>query len=154
MPENRLACEVAIATGLRIGDVLALKSEGLKQRMTIYEQKTGKRQRVYIPNRLFERLQRQAGRTYVFPHRYNEKKHRTRQAVYKDVVRAAKAFRLAEHVSPHSLRKIYAVDLYHKTGSPEEVQRKLNHSDASISAIYFLADQLSKRRDRSKLDKR
>ena len=37
MPANRLAMEIAIHTGLRIGDVLALRSDTLAQRMTIHE---------------------------------------------------------------------------------------------------------------------
>ena len=151
MPENRLACQVAMETGLRIGDVLSLKTSKLKQRMTVQEQKTGKTRRIYLKKSLYDQLIRQAGEVYVFPHRTNGKRHRTRQAVYKDVVRAAKAFRLENHVSPHSLRKLYAVEEYHRTGNPQAVQKALNHSDVSISALYFLADQLTKRKNQSKL---
>ena len=41
--ENRIACEVSLATGLRIGDVLALKTEKVQKmaRFTIKEQKNG-----------------------------------------------------------------------------------------------------------------
>ena len=42
-PENRLACEISLATGLRINDVLALTPQKVrKQRFTIREEKTGK----------------------------------------------------------------------------------------------------------------
>ena len=64
--ENRLACEISLATGLRIGDVLALPTGKFKRRMTIKEQKTGKRRQVTIPAALFERARAQAGRYYVF----------------------------------------------------------------------------------------
>lgn len=151
MPENRLACQVAMDTGLRIGDVLALKTAKLKQRMTVLEQKTGKSRKIYLKKGLYEQLLRQAGEVYVFPHRYDGKRHRTRQTVYKDVIRAAKAFRLESHVSPHSLRKMYAVEEFHRTGDAKAVQKALNHSDVSISALYFLADQLTKRKNQSKL---
>ena len=116
MPENRLALEVSLATGLRIGDVLALKTQKiLKQRFTIKEEKTGKTRNVYLPAELWERCKAIAGRHYVFEHRYTANDHRTRQAVFKDLQRSAKLFRVSEHISPHSTRKVYAVEEYHKT---------------------------------------
>ena len=54
-PANRLALEVSLATGLRIGDVLALKTAKLAQRVTVREQKTGKSRRVYFPGDLLPR---------------------------------------------------------------------------------------------------
>ena len=92
------------------------------------------------------RILAQAGPIYAFPGRLDGKKHRTRQAVYRDVRRAAKAFRLQEHLSPHSLRKVYAVMQYRKTGSMQRVQELLHHSDEAVTAIYALADVLTERR--------
>lgn len=146
MPENSLACEVSLATGLRIGDVLSLKSDCLTHangRFTIKEEKTGKSRTVYLPKELKLRMQKSAGKIYVFEGRLSREKHRTRQAVFKDLRRAAKAFRLTSHVSPHSLRKMYAVELYRKTGSLEKVRRLLNHSDEAVTMIYAMADRLS-----------
>lgn len=55
MPANRLAIRASMATGLRIGDVLAFKtSEVRQQRWTVKEQKTGKLRRVYLPAKLCE----------------------------------------------------------------------------------------------------
>ena len=55
-PENRLACEVSLATGLRIGDVLLLTPQKVrKQRFTIQEQKTGKTRYIRLPKELVER---------------------------------------------------------------------------------------------------
>ena len=51
MPENRLAVEIAMSTGLRISDVLSIKTEqirdkkgnlGGRNRITVRELKTGK----------------------------------------------------------------------------------------------------------------
>lgn len=64
MPENRLAIEVAIATGLRISDVLSIETDklrdkngelGNRNRITVRELKTGKNRRVYLPNELLEK---------------------------------------------------------------------------------------------------
>lgn len=148
MPQNRLAMEVSLATGLRIGDVLALKTSKLKQRMTVREQKTGKNRRVALPNDLYKRLLGNAGRIYVFEHRTDEKRHRTRQAVYKDIKRTAKLFRIPRKliISPHSARKIYAVDSFKRLQSIEKVQRLLNHSREAVTVLYAMADVLTERR--------
>lgn len=145
---NRLALEVSLATGLRIGDVLSLRSDRLAQRMTVRESKTGKTKRVRFPTELLERLQKQAGKYMVFEGRIDPKRPRTRQAVYKDIKRACRLFRLptALQVSPHSARKIYAVDLYHKTGDLKRVQKLLNHESEAVTMVYAMADQLTRRR--------
>lgn len=144
MPENALACEVSLRYGLRIGDVLALKSEDVKKgRFSIIEEKTGKRRRLTLCPEMQARLLRYAGRLYVFPHRTDWKRHRTRQAVYKDIRRAADAFRLGGGISPHTMRKAYAVDAYRRTGSLDRVRRLLLHDDEAVTMIYALADNLA-----------
>lgn len=144
MPPNRLAIEVSMRYGMRIGDVLSMRREDVvKGSWTYKEQKTGKRRRIRLSKLLQERLLSQSGRVYVFEGRLDWRKHRTRQAVYKDIRRAAKAFRVPEHVSPHTARKIYAVDAYKRYGDIKQVQRLLNHSDEAVTMIYALADKLN-----------
>lgn len=144
MPYNRLAVEVSLDTGLRIGDVLAIRSAALdKQRFTVRENKTGKTKRVYLRRDLWERCKRMRGKEWLFEGRLDPKSHRTRQAVWKDLHRAADAFRLKIHISPHSARKIYAVDQYYRTWDLRDVQRKLNHSDIAVTAVYVMAASLA-----------
>ena len=148
-PANRLACEISLATGLRIGDVLQLKSETVTRsnRFTVQEQKTGKRRRVYIPRPLWLRACAAAGPVYVFSGRCNGRKHRTRQAVYKDLRRAAEAFRLDLPVTPHSCRKAWAVDKLAEPGSSlKRVQRLLNHDSEAVTMLYAMADKLEQRK--------
>lgn len=143
MPPNRLAIEVSMRYGMRIGDVLSMRRDDVaKGSWTYKEQKTGKSRRIRLSGLLQERLLAQSGRVYVFEGRSDWRKHRTRQAVYKDIRRAAKAFRLLEHVSPHTARKIYAVDAYKRYGSIKRVQSLLNHSSEAVTMIYALADAL------------
>ena len=144
-PANRLAMEVCIATGLRIGDVLALRTTELRQRFTIREQKTGKVRKVALRKALLEELQAQAGRLWVFEGARDPEKHRTRQAVWKDVKRAARAARIPANAGTHSGRKIYAVDLYGRKGL-NAVQAALNHEDPMVTMVYVMADQLRQRR--------
>lgn len=145
--QNRLVIRTVLHTGLRIGDVLALTPDRLKPHFWVTEQKTGKPRQVGLPEPLLSDLKKNAGKYWVFPGR-NPKKHLTRQAVWKDVKRAAAAFRLPQNVAPHSFRKVYAVDLLKKYGDIERVRRALNHSSKSITLIYALADQQLQARNR------
>lgn len=150
--ENALAIRVSMATGLRIGDVLQLKPEQVipdKVRFTIKEQKTGKSRTVYLPKALREECFQNAGRFWVFEHRLDRKKHRTRQAVFKDMKRSAKAFRIAGHIAPHSARKMFAVEFFQKCGDLGKVKKLLNHSSEAVTYIYAMADVLTSKKHRS-----
>lgn len=136
---NRLVIRTALTTGLRVGDVLALKPERLKPHFWITEEKTGKKRQVGLPEPLLSDLKNHAGKYWVFPGR-DPMQHHTRQAVWKDVKRAAHAFRLPQNVAPHSFRKVYAVDLMRKYGDIAKVRRALNHRSDSVTVIYALAD--------------
>ena len=138
--ENALVLRVCLHTGLRISDVLELRPDQLKPHFWVKEMKTGKSKQVGLPVPLLADLQSVAGENWVFPGR-NPEKHRTRQAVWKDVKRAARAFRIKQNAAPHSARKVYAVELRRKYGDIERVRRALNHSSESVTLIYALADQ-------------
>lgn len=147
--ENRLAITVSLLTGLRIGDVLNMRSRDLlKDRFTITEEKTLKRRTIRIPNKLRDELQGIAGKIYVFENRLSARKHRTRQAVYKDIKRAARAFRIKSNISCHTARKIYAVSEYKKDFSVARVKKLLNHSNEAVTMIYAIADELTERKNK------
>lgn len=149
MPANRLALELSLATGLRISDCLCIQTEKLKKtgngRLTITEMKTGKKRRIYIPAELRERMLKQAGRYYIFENRRDSKRTRTRQAVFKDLKRVARIFRLRENIAPHTCRKVYAVEYFKKCGDIHKVQELLNHSDEAVTMLYAMADVLTER---------
>lgn len=138
-PSNRLVIQVCLHTGLRVGDVLNLRREQIKPRFWVTESKTGKRRMVGLPEPLrVEILRLSRGSDWAFPGR-DPRKHRTRQAVWKDVKRAAKAFRLPQNVAPHSFRKVYAVDLLEKYGDIKRVQHALNHGSVEVTMVYCCA---------------
>ena len=149
---NRLVMRVCLHTGLRLGDVLALTPDKLKRNFWVTEQKTGKPRQVGLPEPLLSDIKKQAGKDWAFPGRTGQKP-RTRQAVWKDVKRAAKAFRLPQNVGPHSARKVYAVDLMQKYGDIDRVKKALNHSNTATTLIYAAADlqlQAKNRRRRAR----
>lgn len=150
--ENRLILRVLLHTGLRISDVLQLRPEQLKPNFWVTEQKTGKRRQIGLPEPLLSDLLDSSGKFWVFPG-VDPRKHRSRQAVWKDIKRAAVALRLTANAAPHSARKVYAVELLRKYGDIDRVRRALNHGGIEVTLIYALADkQLSSagRRRRAK----
>ena len=139
-PANSLAMETAFDTGLRIGDVLALRPEQIqKQRFTVRECKTGKSRRIYLPKDLQARLTAQAGSVWVFQGAVEPTRHRTRQAVWKDIKRAAKALRVHQVWGCHSARKVYAVDIYRRQGL-EACRKALGHESVNVTLIYLASE--------------
>lgn len=138
--ENRLVMRTLLHTGCRISDVLDWKPEQLKPNFWITEKKTGKRKQVGLPEPLLSDLRESAGAEWVFPGNAPGK-HRTRQAVWKDVKRAAAAMRLTANAAPHSARKVYAVELLQRYGDIDRVRRALNHGGLEVTLIYAMADK-------------
>lgn len=140
-PQNRLIARVCLHTGLRVGDVVALRTRDLGPQFMVTEAKTRKRRRVGLPGGLLAEIRAQAGPEWAFPGR-RPGEHKTRQAVWADVKRAARAFRMPQNVGPHSFRKVYAVELLERYGDIGRVQRALNHSGIETTLIYAMADKL------------
>lgn len=169
MPDNRDVLLLSMYTGLRVSDVLALRWERCSslqpgQLFTLVAMKTGKSVNVLITPPVFEILKRRGAgvrqRGWVFPGRTrgitspddgpDSSLPRTRQAVWKDLKRAARLYRcdgrkLRENLGPHSCRKMFAVSLYQETKSLEVVRRALGHSDLAVTLVYALADELTSR---------
>lgn len=138
--ENRLVMRVLLHTGLRISDALALRTGQLKPNFWVTEQKTGKRRQIGLPEPLLSDLKAAAGPEWVFSGNAPGK-HRTRQAVWKDVKRAAEAARLTCNAAPHSARKVYAVKLLEQYGDIDRVRRALNHGGIEVTLVYAMADK-------------
>ena len=141
MPQNRLIARVCLHTGLRVGDVVSLRTQDIGLQMMVTEAKTKKRRRGGLTASLLAAIRAQAGPGWAFPGK-RPGTHKTRQAVWADVKRAARAFRLPQNVAPHSLRKVYAVELLERYGDIQRVQRALNHSSIETTLIYAMADKL------------
>ena len=146
MPTNRLIVKICMATGLRISDVLSLKNATLKRRQTVREQKTGKTRRIQWPESLYREMLGQAGEVWVFEGRTDPKRHRTRQAVWKDIKHAEEVFKRTselsrrQNIGTHTARKVAAVDAYQR-GGIKAAQRMLSHSDPYITRLYALSDK-------------
>ena len=144
--ENRLAIKISLETGARIDDVLNLKTSQIQKKPIVYiEKKTGKKRTLKVSKNTHNEMIENADIYYLFPNRKDPFKHRTRQAVWKDVKRAQKALRIKENLAPHSARKNFAVRMMTKYHSIEKVQKELNHSSPETTMIYALAQILSEK---------
>jgi integrase len=139
---NVLALRVSLETGLRIDDVLSLRTENLKGRTIVgIAEKTDKPFKKTLSSDLAKRLRQVSGSIYIFPHRLKKDDHRTRQTVWKDVKKAARLLGIKGNIAPHSARKTYAVELFKDQGITA-VQKQLQHDRIGTTMIYAFADLL------------
>lgn len=134
---------VTLETGLRIGDVLKLKHENIRgQKLYYIAEKTGKAGACELSPTLARKLKRPNGSCWCFPGRGGAKPL-TRQAAWSRLKRACKVMGLDPHgISPHSLRKVFAVELTKGEGIAA-AQRALQHTDQHTTEIYAMADWLT-----------
>lgn len=140
MSEERfLPLWVSLETGLRVGDVVAIKCRNVKEDGIHFRaQKTNKFGIAPISVALRKRL-RKSG-TWLFPSPKDPKKHITRQAVWQRIKAAGKRAGLdLRGVSPHAMRKVFAVELYREQGFAV-VKKALQHNNNATTEIYTFAD--------------
>lgn len=140
-PYEWLPLWVSLETGLRIGDVVGLKCGALRRDgLHFTAAKTGKRGVAVISDDLRRALRKDSPGAWLFPSPYRLGTHLTRQACWARIKRGAKTAGVdLEGVSPHALRKSFAVELYREKGF-KAVQAALQHRNAATTEIYSFAD--------------
>jgi integrase len=133
----RLIVSIAFYTGLRISDILNLKTKQIsRKQFKIRELKTNKEKSVYLADPLRGDILSQAGEFYCFESRKGYNYHLSRQAVSKAIKKATDG-----KWSIHSLRKNYAVrKLKGDIINLAKVQKLLNHDSPSTTVIYALSN--------------
>lgn len=145
-PEQRTIAEIAIQTGLRISDVLALRRNNLSQDkegwwITTTAQKTGKEGRWKIQTATAKKIKDRRG--WLFPGK-KPRRHLTRQTVWKGIKRACDEAAIDKKgKSPHSYRKIYAVKERHAHGL-SAAREGLQHSNDALTRLYAYSDTFVK----------
>jgi integrase len=138
-PAEWLPLWLSLETGLRIGDVVALRVSNVKPDGIHFKaQKTGKVGVAKISDRLRRELPKRG--KWLFPSPSKRGKHLTRQAAWARVKAAGRRAGLdLEGLSPHTMRKVFAVELYRQKGFVE-VQKALQHNNSATTEIYSFAD--------------
>lgn len=154
--ENVLALRVSLETGLRIDDVLSLRADQIVRRTICgIAEKTDKPYRKTISADLAKRLAALTPNKggYIFPHRLDPMRHRTRQAVWGNMKKAAVLMGVKLNAAPHSARKTYAVEMFKDKGL-EQTRKELQHDKISTTMIYAFSDMLceSQRRTQDIVD--
>lgn len=139
-PDEWLPLWVSLETGLRVGDVVALKRSNVRVDGIHYRaQKTRKNGIAPISAELRRELLARRGK-WLFPSKKDKTKHITRQAVWARVKRGARNANIdLEGASPHAMRKSFAVELYRDKGF-KAVQEALQHHNGATTEIYSFAD--------------
>lgn len=146
---NRTLVLFALATGLRAGELVAVRDEHLKLdatggKVVVREGKGGADREVHFSPEIrdalrewLERRDEECDSEFVFPTRKGTPMSTSylRQFVKREAVKAGIS-EAKEKVSPHTLRHTAAVDLLRETGRLEIVQEFLGHADVSTTRIY------------------
>lgn len=142
---DRTIIQLALATGLRAGEIVVLKDDHVQLdatggRLTVREGKGSKDRVVYfgqsMRGHLREWMDRKPESRFVFPTRTGKPvaTSHLRRVVKRSAQEADVAE--AERVSPHTLRHTFATDLYRATSNLRVVQEALGHESVQTTQLY------------------
>lgn len=135
-PRNRLMLELMARAGMRVGEVLNLEANDIKDRKVIIrDPKSGKDSEVaFIPQRVAERLRNYISQKGIQPH---ERVFPITYQAARMVVKKAGDL-VGIRVRPHDLRR-HAATYASRAGTPLEIISKviLRHANLSTTQIYL-----------------
>jgi len=141
---NYMIFVLGINTGLRIGDLLNLKVENVrnKSHIIIKEQKTSKYKQFLINSNLRKELNeyiREKGMSdyeYLFQSRIGDNKPLSRFQAYRILSTAGKEAGL-DRIACHSTRKTFGYHHYKRYKDVALLQKLFNHSSPAITLDYI-----------------
>jgi len=134
-PEMGMIFYLGVISGLRISDLLALRVRDVGDAFRVVESKTKKIKLVQLPPEGWLFLQAYIDwrclrpDDLLFP--------TTRQTVHKYFKKAAEDLGL-DGIGPHSMRKIYAWNVFRVSGCLNTTRKALNHKYASTTVLYLI----------------
>lgn len=129
-PAAALAVRISADTGLRVSDVLSIRCGDLQSTMKVRERKTGKQRTVHLKPATLKACKAFAahGKSKLIPV--------NRSTIYRQIKKAAADLGY-DHVSMHSIRKLYARN-YCKAHGLAATQREMQHDYLSTTMLYVL----------------
>ncbi|MFW5795301.1 MAG: site-specific integrase [Bacillota bacterium] len=143
---NYLLFVLGINTGLRIGDMLKLKVEDVRNKTHIIlkEQKTGKSKKFFINsvlrNALDKYIKNKADHEYLFQSRNGTNQSLSRSQAYRILNRAGEKVGL-DSIGCHSTRKTFGYHHYKQHKDVALLQQLFNHSAPSVTLDYIGVNQ-------------
>lgn len=137
-------------SGLRISDLLRLRVRDLRgvKSITVTEKKTGKVKTVVFDLEMTEaldwffRYEHLREGDYVFYQRPSRRNIPVSRQWVNHIIALTARYLGLESIGAHSMRKIYACNIYRATGSLVTVQRALNHGKPEVT-LHYLRDVLN-----------
>lgn len=131
---------VGINTGLRVGDLLKLKTNDLKnkKKLVIKEGKTQKSRQLNLAN-IYEEVQQYINgleSEWLFPSRKGDKAITSTQA-YRQLQKAADMADIESGIGTHTMRKTFGYWFYKQTKDVAKLQQILNHTHPEITLRYI-----------------
>lgn len=131
---------IGINTGLRVGDLLKLKTKDLlkKKKLVIKEGKTSKPRTIYLES-IYDEIQSYIAENtseWMFPSRKGDKPISSVQA-YRQLNKASEMVDIEDGIGTHTMRKTYGYWHYKQFKDVAELQQILNHSHPSITLKYI-----------------
>ena len=125
-----MAVRISADTGLRISDILSIRSGALAQTMRVTERKTGKQRTVRLRTSTYRAAKAYAahGQDMLIPY--------SRSTIYRHIRRAADDLGM-QHVSMHSIRKLYARQ-YCRAHGLAATQQEMQHNYLSTTLLYVV----------------
>jgi integrase len=139
-PRDYILFLIGINTGLRVSDLVKLKTKDVKRKKSIIvrEGKTKKPRTLNLGN-IYNEIQAYIGEInseWLFPSRQGEGHITTTQA-YRQLVKAAKMVDIEEGIGTHTMRKTFGYWFYKETKDIAKLQMILNHSKPEITLLYI-----------------
>jgi len=141
-----ILCIIGLNTGLRIGDIISLKVEDVrnKSHITLREEKTNKIKVFPINPQLRSELDKyisgKDNHEYLFPSRQRNSQgvvsHITRVQAYRYIKNVAEELGI-ENFGMHSFRKSFGYFYYQETKDIVKLMQIFNHSSQNVTRRYI-----------------
>lgn len=141
-----ILCLMGLNTGMRVGDIIPLKVEDVKNKthIVLREEKTNKTKFFPINPQLRNELDRYTsgmeGQDFLFPSRQRNsegvKSHITRVQAYRYIKKVAEELGI-ENFGMHSFRKSFGYFYYQETKDIVKLMQIFNHSSQEVTRRYI-----------------
>lgn len=135
MPKVWMICRVMASTGVRVSELIELKTADLEKGYADIVGKGNKQRRIYYTKSLQEEIKEQCGVVYIVENRYGLKM--STRGVSQLLVTASERSGIPREVMhPHSFRHYFAKQFMKQTQDISLLGDILGHSNISTTAIY------------------